>query len=673
MECHSCGCTINDDEPTYELDDGNTYCRDCVFSCDRCGNNYEQSEITITNNDQSICTRCYETYYFKCDDCGQVFDAEEANDFSDNNKTVCDECFEENYHRCYQCGRNFVDDEGAWSSGTWYCTECAGETTQCIECGESMIECDGLLVYNNLEDAARHQNPIGRICSECHITKRFKPREKVDWFSYADSIVWILKWPQQDIPVNTRFKTIMQPNLELIPKDHGVTFRVTVKLAKVIQEATSNVDLNLLKHWEPYINEQDWNVELHKIAESITKTNAGQVPQIFYQYFSEGDICYLEIAIKRQKATFTINGKEFNNNMRRCIFGHDTEDSDINYSAYVDICNDCIYGQLCEECKMYAHRPACPICMKKYANRKNELETKLFILENQANTHDYHSNASCNRFIKNLKYRMPNEHPYMYYGIELEMRINYNNSITSFVKEMVKAGKGLFVAERDGSVSNGYEFISRPTSNAAWHSKEVQEILVNMNKVAEKYGYNQIDQDGAGMHVHMSKIFFRKNTKKDMQEQMDDMAWIIEFFRKDLYPIFGRGRTDYNLSTIDIAIKRIRDEVYYRDNGVKVTKVKLEKGHIIDNHRMMITKGAEGRTIEVRAFAGTNDPTTIMARIEFLSKIANFVRSKNINGKTLNKIIGKLDNVPALKAFIESKKIEFDEKKKISNDIEVEL
>ena len=268
---------------------------------------------------------------------------------------------------------------------------------------------------------------------------------------------------------------------------------------------------------------------------------------------------------------------------------------------------------------------------------------------------------------------MPNEHPYMYYGIELEMKIDYNSSIANFVKKMVEAGKGLFVAERDGSVANGYEFISRPTSNAAWHSAEVQEILKNMSKVAEEFGYDRVNQDGAGMHVHMSKIFFRKNTKKNMQEQMDDMAWIIEFFREDLYPIFGRGRTDYNLSTIDMAINRIRNEVGYGDTGIKVKKVKLEKGHIIDNHHMMITKGAEGRTIEVRAFAGTSNPTVIMARIEFLSKIANFVRNKDINGKTLNKIIGKLDNVPALKAFIETKQIKFDEKKKINNDIEVEL
>ena len=237
----------------------------------------------------------------------------------------------------------------------------------------------------------------------------------------------------------------------------------------------------------------------------------------------------LEWKIKQHNEQVSLRQISENNNTEgdnmRCTLCNSLINENNKISSEAGVCQRCIYGEMCPECKKQGY-PICPDCLINYGKQKNKIEAKLFQLSNNNVVRRYHDSAD--NFIKSTKLRMPDEKPYLYYGIELEMCIPFDRSTNNFAKEMLQVSKGLFVAECDSSLDNGIEFISRPLSYRRWKSQEVQQILNDMKEVAKRFNYDRMSQDTAGMHVHLSKLFFQKNTAKTTNEQIDDLNWIIQ-------------------------------------------------------------------------------------------------------------------------------------------------
>lgn len=72
--CASCGCTISGDD-VHSVGD-NTYCEDCVFYCERCGEYVLEELVPVYNIRGStiyVCQDCYEDYAGECEECGDSY------------------------------------------------------------------------------------------------------------------------------------------------------------------------------------------------------------------------------------------------------------------------------------------------------------------------------------------------------------------------------------------------------------------------------------------------------------------------------------------------------------------------------------------------------------------------------------------------------------------------
>lgn len=93
--CSVCGCVLDDDNECYEVDD-QLFCQDC---CD--------NETTV------------------CDCCGGR--CLEQNTVSDNNTTICTDCYNDCYNRCSNCDSLVHSDDTYWRGENPYCRDCYDE------------------------------------------------------------------------------------------------------------------------------------------------------------------------------------------------------------------------------------------------------------------------------------------------------------------------------------------------------------------------------------------------------------------------------------------------------------------------------------------------------------------------------------------------------------------
>ena len=336
-------------------------------------------------------------------------------------------------------------------------------------------------------------------------------------------------------------------------------------------------------------------------------------------------------------------------------------------------------GKDCHECSE-SPEGCCERHMKEKIKEINKEATTLWVYDTKRR--NYHE-GSHNRF-KRLKYRMPNEHPYLYYGIELEVLWDgMKGTYDRVTEEFIRATEGMFVAEYDRSVDErgqqlghfiGAEFISRPTSYKRWIDKDTITKLEKGMKVLEKYGAFQPQDEGCGLHVHMSLAFFEKNTKKTKSNIKSDMDWFFQYFQKEIEQISRRKYTKYCASKA-FRLKHANDN--NRENtmfGIK-GKIQLEKGELTKSQGSGITHHdciiQTNKTIEARTFKSTIDVKEILATIEFCRGLAHAARKREgLMGRTFGDILFSKDD-KFLTEYV--KKLKIDTSRKMKNKIEVEL
>lgn len=332
-----------------------------------------------------------------------------------------------------------------------------------------------------------------------------------------------------------------------------------------------------------------------------------------------------------------------------------------------------LHNENCPDCGEQTESPyLCPKHLKEMARIKEREETELWVYD--AQLRNYHD-GNHNKF-KTTKYRTKHEHPYLYYGIELELLFQGSYDRNNIVKDFVEATGGLFVAEYDRSVDDlgcGVEFISRPCSFIQWTSAEMYERLNKGFKAIEKYKPYKKQPDGCGLHVHMSKRFFEKNTEKKVKDIKSDIDWIFQVFQPEIEKISRRKYTQYCASK-EFRLKEILQS-NNRAFNIKLKKVELEKGGLTQSmgsgstHHDAIIEA--GNTIEIRTFKSTIDPVEILATIEFCRAIAHTARNtKSLNKMTLEEILSSKDS-KYLFPYMAKQKVDLT--KKFTNTLEVKL
>lgn len=342
-------------------------------------------------------------------------------------------------------------------------------------------------------------------------------------------------------------------------------------------------------------------------------------------------------------------------------------------SNYINVYYDTVDGSLkgklkpicCKSCQDNGERcGSCPTCLENQAYNREYMETHSFITDTNYQCYHYHGHDD----IKSIPLRLPNEHPYLYYGIELEVEFDSgevsvldndddyydeddretSSDMERILERFSEITDGLFVYERDGSLDNGVEMISRPCSYAYWTSEDtVKKLKEGLEYLVDNGAY--VDQPTSnGMHIHISRKFFDNgNTHLACRgEAYKSFDWIFQKFQPEFEKLGGRKYTHFCESKADKLAKNLKEDARFRYSsyGVDIEmKATLKKGGEVGcDHYCSVNLG--GRTIETRIFKSTTDYKQVLANIEIVRNIAHAVREENIE-KSLDDLLHTKDNL----------------------------
>lgn len=317
---------------------------------------------------------------------------------------------------------------------------------------------------------------------------------------------------------------------------------------------------------------------------------------------------------------------------------------------------------ICKSCKDNGDTTigGCQRCLNNMAWNTDYLETHTFISDKYFRPYHW----SEHKTIKGIPLRLPNEHPYLFYGIEVEVEFDYsevsiyevdddseyddddNWRIQEILNKFSEITDGLFVYEADSSLDNGVELISRPCSYAFWTSPETVEKL--------KEGFDYLRNNGAyweqpdtnGLHIHISRKFFDYGGgKADRVTAYQGMDWLFQKFQPEIEKIGGRLYTQFCRSKTDQLRESLENNWVLNQKNVETeVKCTLKKGGEIPcgDHHVAVT--LSGNTIEARVFKSTTDYKRILAYIELVRNMAHAVRDDNIE-VSLDSLLHTKDNL----------------------------
>lgn len=314
------------------------------------------------------------------------------------------------------------------------------------------------------------------------------------------------------------------------------------------------------------------------------------------------------------------------------------------------LCKSCKDNDLCVgECKK---------CLENQAWNSEYITTHAFgVAPYFGEYHDYRHD-----YFKRTPLHLPNEHPYMYYGMEFEWEFDRSkvsvyrpngddpehdddnwriNEILDGFTEICP----LFVYEFDSSLGNGVEFISRPMSYAFWTHPDTIDMLTKGLNYLKSQGLLSIQPPTNGMHIHMSKKFFKQG---GVEENMayKNMNWLFQKFQTQIELLGGREYTDYCQSAMG-KIKYSINNSYFKDryNAEIETKVVIKKGANVPSGDHSCSVIMSGNTIEARVFKSTIDVEQIMSNLELVRNFAHAVRNGIDENATFNEIVHTKDNI----------------------------
>lgn len=372
-------------------------------------------------------------------------------------------------------------------------------------------------------------------------------------------------------------------------------------------------------------------------------------------------------------------------------------------NIYYDYKDTTLKGKLkpitCPKCKDNGNNwtGECETCLANQAYNREYIETHLFIYDK--NYQGYHEGYH-DRF-KGLFLRLPNEHPYLYYGIEIEVEFNSSDvrvycqdddyydedecdddnwEIQEILNKFSEITEGMFVYEHDGSLDNGVECISRPTSYAFWtHPDTVKKLEAGLEFLRSKGAYVK-QPDSNGLHIHLSRKFFDngRTNLSNRQTAYESFDWLFQKFQPEIERLGGRKYTHYCASKVDKLKRSLIDDNYLvRNYNVEAEiRCKLKKGGRLPEGDHYSAVNLTSRTIEARVFKSTTDYKEVLSCIELVRNMAHAVRDEDIK-RTLNDILHTKDNkfldehIARVQREARKDKAEFDLERVCEDDIDI--
>lgn len=308
----------------------------------------------------------------------------------------------------------------------------------------------------------------------------------------------------------------------------------------------------------------------------------------------------------------------------------------------------------------------CEKCKENIKWNEEYIHTHTFITDSDFGC--YHD--SDHDLFKSTKLRMPGEENInLYYGIELEIEFDdyYVNvfdrnddddegyyydeddgeettyEIDEILKEFTAITDGMFVYEKDGSLANGVEMISRPMSYKFLTSPETVEKLKNGLEYLREHHAYAFQPNTNGMHIHLSRDFFGECGSNEEYRNLKNFDWFFQKFQPEFEKLAGRKYGSYCGSKTDKMKRRLKDTYYLRVD--KNSKVKMEKGEEVPTNDHSYAVILSGNTIEARIFNSTTDYKTVLANVEMVRNLAHAARNGDNVGMSLHKLLHTVPNL----------------------------
>ena len=132
--CEECGCCVDRDDVVWV--NGNPYCSDCVFYCERCGEYHLADEMTwIPTEDGYVCDDCRDRLYVYSEERDEYLRERDAVETEEGNYYRPDS---DGYGTCYECGEYHDADNLIYDDETeeYYCEDCYAELIRQREAAE---------------------------------------------------------------------------------------------------------------------------------------------------------------------------------------------------------------------------------------------------------------------------------------------------------------------------------------------------------------------------------------------------------------------------------------------------------------------------------------------------------------------------------------------------------
>lgn len=201
--------------------------------------------------------------------------------------------------------------------------------------------------------------------------------------------------------------------------------------------------------------------------------------------------------------------------------------------------------------------------------------------------------------------------PRFYLGVEIETeKKSSDTDIEDAISESGLSDNDLYYCKDDGSLSNGFEIVSHPSSYQYWMSEPLKEF----GKLA-RLGYRSYDTSSCGMHIHFSRSALTEAGIAKLLLFVKGNRQFIKFISRR-----GESNNFAQYSPIDD-----------RSTGALIAKAKST-----DSPRYTAVNLENDKTIEFRIFRGTLDVSAIRRNIAIVYAMVRFIQTAQLRKLTVH-------------------------------------
>lgn len=229
-----------------------------------------------------------------------------------------------------------------------------------------------------------------------------------------------------------------------------------------------------------------------------------------------------------------------------------------------------------------------------------------------------------NAIIKNCSYK-PRADKYkevyentLYIGFELEIEKENGEmnktQLAEHLQDFLKKRKleKRFYFKHDGSLTNGFEIVSHPTTLKGYHKKhKLYELITETKKFATSY-----KQGTCGLHFHLNRDFFTKN-------EINKLTYFFNLNYQKIVSFSKRKDSQINHYCQIADFKKEQYKIYHQAKEV-----------FHPESRYYAVNTENRYTIEIRIFRGTLNYKRFRANLQFVDSLAHFVKDVSFQSLT---------------------------------------